>query len=190
MLRPNLIVWFQFKTEDVELHFKYVKGTTKLLFMKDMDSMPISVFVLHRLKQLGDYLNNDSLLKLNKCNYGFYKYPVLTFSGSYTQKDYDITISNTNGHPIFLNICGDINPLDTSASSQLNIIICKNGNMITRQIVESHNNSQNIPFSLNYLDIVPKGTYKYTFSLLRGNGHFILGENGNQQSSQCMAFEI
>lgn len=62
--------------------------------------------------------------------------------------------------------------------------------MITRQIVESHDNSQNIPFSLNYLDIVPKGTYKYTFSLLRGNGYFILGEYGNQQSSQCMAFEI
>ena len=62
--------------------------------------------------------------------------------------------------------------------------------MITQQIAESKSNSQNIPFSLNYLDIVPKGTYKYTFRLLRGSGTFILGENGSLQSSQCMAFEI
>lgn len=131
---------------------------------------------------------NDSLLKLSKCNYGFHKYPILTFSESYTQNDYNITISNTNGHPIFLNICGDINPLNDH--SQLNIIIYKNGNMITQQIAESKSSSQNIPFSLNYLDIVPKGTYEYTFSLSRGTGKFVLGENGVPQSSQCMAFEI
>lgn len=158
--------------------------------MKDMDLIPMAVFILHRLKQLGDYLNKitDSLLKLSKCNYGFHKYPVLTFSESYTQNDYNITISNTNGHPIFLNICGDINPLNDS--SQLNIIIYKNGDIITRQIAESRSSSQNIPFSLNYLDIVPKGTYKYTFSFSRGNGTFVLGENWALQSSQCMAFEI
>ena len=118
---------------------------------------------------------NSGLTKYSTCNYVFYKQPVVTFSSSHTEDYHDITITNSKGHPIYLCICGDNNPL-ADGSSQLNIQIERGGTKLTYQICQSNVKSQNIPFSLSYIDPQPAGTHSYRFHIILGGGIVSLQE--------------
>lgn len=132
---------------------------------------------------------SNSITQLTKANYAFYKQPVVTFNSSHTSDYHDLTITNSKGHPIFLMICGDNNPLSSNLS-QLNVFIERvGGETLTCQVAQSNFNSMNVPFSVAYIDARPAGTYTYRFEITLGGSEVITGETP-LQSIQCMAFEI
>lgn len=120
-------------------------------------------------------------------NYAFYKFPAGTVVNSSSSPTKELTIT-TKGRPIFISITGDNNP--DSETAWMNIHLYRDGTTLCSQICESHASSHNIPFALNYLDIVSAGqhTYKVTFSL--GNGSINLAENGALQAPNFVVFEI
>ena len=109
---------------------------------------------------------------------------ISSLSGS-TEKTITLT---THGRPVFVIVTGDNNP--TSSSAWLYIQIYRDTTRLTYQICESHGNSWNIPFGVCYLDAVPAGTYTYKCSITMGNGTSNLGEDGDHQAPQFIAFEI
>ena len=120
-------------------------------------------------------------------NYAFYKFPAGTKVSSSSSPTKEVTIT-TKGRPIFVSVTGDNNP--DSETAWMYIYLYRDGVQLCCQICESHALSHNIPFALNYLDIVGAGThtYKVTFSL--GSGTINLAENGALQSPNFVVFEI
>lgn len=120
-------------------------------------------------------------------NYAFYKFPAGTTVSSSSSPTKEVTIT-TKGRPIFVSITGDNNP--DSETAWMYIYLYRDGVQLCCQICESHASSHNIPFALNYLDIIEAGThtYKVTFSL--GNGTINLAENGALQAPNFVVFEI
>lgn len=119
--------------------------------------------------------------------YAQHKWSQTTLSqGDYIS--YTLTIT-TSGNPIYLNVNGDNNP-QADGVNWLRIDIIKDNNTLARQICQSNINSANVPFSLSYLDIVPAGTYSYTFEIRASGGTIQLGEDGNIEAPQCIAYEI
>lgn len=120
-------------------------------------------------------------------NYAFYKFPANTKVTSSSSPSKELTIT-TKGRPIFISITGDNNP--DAETAWMNIHLYRDGTILCSQICESHASSHNIPFALNYLDIVSAGqhTYKVTFSL--GSGSINLAEDGAKQSPNFVVFEI
>ena len=140
---------------------------------------------------IGNAANFRKAIEVSKAgNYGFYKWPsgqlILSDSGTTTiSKDIIIT---TYGRPVYLSVTGDNNP--TTSTSWFSIYFYRDGTLISNQIVESHGSSWNIPFSMQYLDIVEAGTYTYTVSFVIGTGSTDLNESGNVQSPNFTVFEI
>ena len=120
-------------------------------------------------------------------NYAFYKFPAGTKVSSSSSPTKEVTIT-TKGRPIFVSVTGDNNP--DSETAWMYIYLYRDGVQLCCQICESHASSHNIPFALNYLDIVGAGThtYKVTFSL--GSGTINLAENGALQSPNFVVYEI
>ena len=120
-------------------------------------------------------------------NYAFYKFPAGTKVSSSSSPTKEVTIT-TKGRPIFVSVTGDNNP--DSDTAWMYIYLYRDGVQLCCQICESHASSHNIPFALNYLDIVGAGThtYKVTFSL--GSGTINLAENGALQAPNFVVYEI
>lgn len=120
-------------------------------------------------------------------NYAFYKFPAGTKVSSSSSPATEVTLT-TKGRPVFVSITGDNNP--DSETAWMYIYLYRDGVQLCCQICESHASSHNIPFALNYLDIIGAGThtYKVTFSL--GSGTINLAENGALQSPNFVVFEI
>lgn len=120
-------------------------------------------------------------------NYAFYKFPAGTVVKSGVSPTKELTIT-TKGRPIFVSVTGDNNP--DSETAWMYIYLYRDGVQLCCQICESHASSHNIPFALNYLDIVEAGTHTYKVSFALGNGTINLAENGALQAPNFVVFEI
>ena len=120
--------------------------------------------------------------RINFPNYGIQKWSNGGLSGTQSKS---ITITS-HGRPIFLLATGDNN----AGSGWMRIRLFRDGNALTWQICEGTSSSQNVPFSLSWLDIVPAGTYTYRCDLSLGGGSVGLGEEGALQAPQFIVFEI
>lgn len=158
--------------------------------MNDTSKLPIN-----RVNNLTETLNsltsnieniND---KINK-NYGFIKLEnnsTLTTSNPEIIKEITIT---TKGRPVFLTTSGDNNS-NNNGVSWLTINFYRDDMKLCYQTCVSPANSSNNPFSMQYLDIVPKGTYTYKVVYHLGSGSIQLTEDGDvTQSPQFIVFEI
>ena len=123
--------------------------------------------------------------ELSKTNYGINKWPVTTISSGTVDRSLTIT---TNGNPVFLLFTGDLNPIN--AGGWCSFYILKDGVELTRQIAQSYASSNNIPFSLCWLDHPSAGTYTYTSKISWGNGQCQFGESSATQAPEFVAFEI
>lgn len=123
-------------------------------------------------------------------SYAFYKWPsgpmVLSDSGT-TSISKELTIT-TKGRPVYVSVSGDNNP--TTSSCWFSIFFYRDNVLISHQIVESHGSSWNIPFSMQYLDIVGAGTHTYKVEFAIGSGSTNLNESGTVQSPNFTVFEI
>lgn len=123
-------------------------------------------------------------------NYAFHKWPsesmILSNSGA-TSISKELTIT-TKGRPVYISVSGDNNP--TTDASWFYIYFYRDNKLISQQIVESHGSSWNIPFSMQYLDIVNAGTHKYKVEFAIGSGSTNLNESGTVQSPNFVVFEI
>lgn len=123
-------------------------------------------------------------------NYAFYKWPsgTIALSDSGTRSiSKELTIT-TKGRPVYISVSGDNNP--TTESCWFSIYFYRDGTIISNQIVESHGKSWNIPFSMQYLDIVSAGTHTYKVEFSIGSGSTDLNESGTVQSPNFTVFEI
>lgn len=123
-------------------------------------------------------------------NYGFYKFTNTTVSSSSSPSG-TIQIT-TKGRPVFCSITGDINPTTNGAWLNIYLKRIQNGQSttISQQIVQSASNSMNVPFGINYLDIVGEGTYTYEASFTIGSGTINLAESGALQAPNFVVYEI
>lgn len=125
-------------------------------------------------------------------SYAFYKWPSkisISTSGTTTVTK-ELTITTKKGNPVFLIVTGDNNPMSEGVKNWFNINFYRNGTLLCHQIVESHELSHNIPFAMQYLDVVATGTYTYKVEFKIGNGSADLGENGAHQTPNFTVFEI
>lgn len=123
-------------------------------------------------------------------NYAFYKWPsgAMALSDSGTRSiSKELTIT-TKGRPVYISVSGDNNP--TTESCWFSIFFYRDNVLISHQIVESHGNSWNIPFSMQYLDAVGAGTHTYKVEFSIGSGSTNLNESGTVQSPNFTIFEI
>lgn len=124
-------------------------------------------------------------------NYGFYKWPsMISLTASNPIVSKEITITTKRGNPVLLMISGDNNPQATDAKNWFGIFFYRNGTKLCQQICESNQLSQNIPFCMQYLDVVGPGTYTYKVEFSRGNGHCDLGEDGPLQTPNFTVMEL
>ena len=120
-------------------------------------------------------------------NYAFYKFPAGTKVSSSSSPTKEVTIT-TKGRPIFVSVTGDNNP--DSDTAWMYIYLYRDGVQLCCQICESHASSHNIPFALNYLDIIGAGTHTYKVTFALGNGTINLAENGALQAPNFVVYEI
>lgn len=124
-------------------------------------------------------------------NYAFYKWPsMISISSSNPTVSKEFTITTKRGNPVLLLVSGDNNPQGDAAKKWFNINFYRNGTLLCHQICESHEASHNIPFSMQYLDVVGKGTYTYKVEFTTGAGQCDLGENGWMQTPNFTVLEI
>lgn len=120
-------------------------------------------------------------------NYAFYKFPYPQPINYNNSIDKTLTITS-KGRPVFISVCGDLNPLE--ASCWIQIKISRDGNELSYMICESHDISNNNPFCLNFLDIVGAGSHNYRLQIYIGGGSGTLTEDGGIHSPNYMVFEI
>lgn len=120
-------------------------------------------------------------------NYAFYKFPYPQPINNNSSIDKTLTITS-KGRPVFISVCGDLNPLE--ASCWIQIKISRDGNELSYMICESHDISNNNPFCLNFLDIVGAGSHNYRLQIYIGGGSGTLTEDGGIHSPNYMVFEI
>lgn len=120
-------------------------------------------------------------------NYAFYKFPYPQPINNNNSIDKTLTITS-KGRPVFISVCGDLNPLE--ASCWIQIKISRDGNELSYMICESHDISNNNPFCLNFLDIVGAGSHNYRLQIYIGGGSGTLTEDGGIHSPNYMVFEI
>ena len=124
-------------------------------------------------------------------SYAFYKWPsMISISPSNPTVSKEFTITTKRGNPVLLLVTGDNNPQGDAAKKWFNINFYRNGTLLCHQICESHEVSHNIPFSMQYLDVVGKGTYTYKVEFTSGAGQCDLGENGSAQTPNFTVLEI
>ena len=102
----------------------------------------------------------------------------------------EFTITTRKGNPVLLLVSGDNNPQGDAAKKWFNINFYRNGTLLCHQICESHEASHNIPFCMQYLDVVGAGTYTYKVEFLAGAGQCDLGENGWMQTPNFTIIEL
>ena len=124
-------------------------------------------------------------------NYAFYKWPsMISISPSNPTVSKEFTITTRRGNPVLLLVSGDNNPQGDAAKKWFNINFYRNGTVLCHQICESHEVSHNIPFCMQYLDVVGVGTYTYKVEFTAGAGQCDLGENGWQQTPNFTIIEL
>lgn len=124
-------------------------------------------------------------------NYGFYKWPsMISLTASNPKASKEITITTKRGNPVLLIVSGDNNPQETDEKKWFNIFFYRNGTKLCQQICESHELSHNIPFCMQYLDVVGPGTYTYKVEFARGSGRCDLGEDGPLQTPNFTVIEL
>lgn len=96
----------------------------------------------------------------------------------------------TQGRPVFVSCSGDINYYESDDTVWILITIYRDNTPLCCQCIESTKYSQNIPFCLTYLDIVPQGSHTYRVNLDYGYGTAQLSEVHDYQSPNFLAFEI
>lgn len=117
-------------------------------------------------------------------NYAFYKYPNSIANGAW---NHSLTIT-TSGGAVFLNMNGNINPLNAGGWVQLHIK--RDGTEIASQTVQSPASSSNTPYSISYIDVPSAGSHTYNFSMTVGSGTIQNNESGATYTPQMMAFEL
>lgn len=117
-------------------------------------------------------------------NYASYKYPNSIANGAW---NHSLTIT-TSGGAVFLNMNGNINPLN--AGGWVQVHIKRDGTEIVAQTVQSPSASHNIPYSISYIDVPSAGSHTYNFSMTVGAGTIQNNENGANYTPQMMAFEL
>lgn len=122
-----------------------------------------------------------------KGNYAFYKFPNPQPIDANNSIDKSLTIT-TYGRPVFVSVCGDLNPLEESCWIQIQFY--RDGTELSYMICESHGNSNNNPFCLNYLDTVAAGSHTYRLRIYVGGGSGTLTENGAHEAPNFMVYEI
>lgn len=122
-----------------------------------------------------------------KGNYAFYKFPHPQPIDTDNSIDKSLTIT-TYGRPVFVSVCGDLNPLEESCWIQIQLY--RDGTELSYMICESHSSSNNNPFCLNYLDTVAAGSHTYRLRIYIGGGSGTLTENGAHEAPNFMAYEI
>ena len=128
--------------------------------------------------------------RIPKVNYKFVKWKktVLTSSASSTEQSLTLT---TTGKPVFLLVCGDGNPEVNGA--WLHVTLQRGTTTLATQITQmSDGASANKVFSLGFIDTPSAGaqTYKATIALGNTSRSITLGEDGDINAPQFMAFEI
>ena len=124
-------------------------------------------------------------------NIKFVKGTAVTLSSSNKSVTYSLSMTVASGKSVFLLLTGDQNP--TTSKAWLNIKLYRGSTVLTWQITESSVLSQNHVFSLSYIDTpTAAGTYTYKAEIALGNTQWstTLGENGDLQAPQFLAFEI
>lgn len=156
--------------------------------MNDTSKLPIS-----RINELTETLNDltNNIINVNdkfNRNYGMVKLDTGSqISSSNSQIVKEITIT-TKGRPVFLTTSGDNNPTNTSWCQ---IKFFREDIELCYQICVGAGESINNPFSMQYLDIVPAGTYTYKVIYKIGNGTVNFTEDNNtKQTPQFIVFEI
>lgn len=144
----------------------------------------------------GDYYQGEGKYRVldtrdQATSYAFYKWPsMISISSSNPKVSKEFTITTKRGNPVLLLVTGDNNPQGDAAKKWFNINFYRNGTLLCHQICESHEVSHNIPFSMQYLDVVDKGTYTYKVEFTTGAGQCDLGENGSAQTPNFTVLEI
>lgn len=124
-------------------------------------------------------------------NYAFYKWPsMISISPSNPTVSKEFTITTRKGNPVLLLVSGDNNPQGDASKKWFNINFYRNGTLLCHQICESHEVSHNIPFCMQYLDVVGAGTYTYKVEFTAGAGQCDLGENGWMQTPNFTIIEL
>lgn len=113
--------------------------------------------------------------------------PTAGSNNSLTSFDISLSIT-TKGRPVFIACTGNGNP--ANGSDWYRITLYRNGTTIFRTIGQSGGSSYNLPFAINYLDIVGSGTYTYKAEFRNGSGTMYFNEEGNEMIPQLIAFEI
>lgn len=140
------------------------------------------------ISTIGDGTLTGSISAVKNKSYAFYKFPAgQTFDATTTTRNYTLNIT-TSGRPVFLIVSGDLNP--TSAGAWFHITFYRDNTELSYQICQSPANSSNVPFCMQYLDIVAAGTHAYKVQFVRGSGEFSLTETKASQSPNFTVFEI
>lgn len=113
--------------------------------------------------------------------------PTASSNNSLTSFDISLSIT-TKGRPVFIACTGNGNPAD--GGHWYRITLSRNGATIFNTIGQSGGASWNLPFAINYLDIVGAGTYTYKAEFRNGSGTMYFNEEGNTMIPQLIAFEI
>lgn len=96
----------------------------------------------------------------------------------------------TQGRPVFVSCSGDINYYQSDGTVWILITLYRDDTPLCCQCVEATDPSQNMPFCITYLDIVPQDSYAYRVDLEYGYGTAELSEAHDYQSPNFLAFEI
>lgn len=121
-------------------------------------------------------------------NYAFYKFPIFSLTSSQSSVNHSLSIVS-KGRPIFIGVTGDLDA-DNSGGAWARIVLKRNGTTLTTEIVQGTTDSHNVPFAINYLDIVGAGTYTYQVVFERGGNDSTFGEEGWGQTPDFVVYEI
>lgn len=121
-------------------------------------------------------------------NYAFYKFPVFSLNSAQPSLNHSLSIVS-KGRPIFIAITGDLDS-DTEGGSWARIVLQRDGITLTTEIVQGTVNSQNVPFAINYLDVVGAGTHTYKVVFEQGGNDSTFGEEGWGQTPDFVIYEI
>lgn len=133
---------------------------------------------------------NEVIAKIPTPNYKIVKSTAVTTLNSTTMST-SITLSmTTTGKPVFLCVCGDFNP--TVAGAWIYVHIYRGTTILTTQVIQAANNSQNQCIALSFIDAPSAGTYTYKALISLGNSSHsgTLKDNYSTEYPQFMAFEI
>lgn len=133
------------------------------------------------------YINDSFVQKDSLGNYAFHKFHSFTLSSDYPTASAELTIE-TKGRPVFISITGDLNDLTIGAWAK--IVFNRDGTDLCQQLAQGQGTSQNIPFSMNYLDVVEPGTHRYVVTFVLGGGQCSFAEEGVLESPNFTVFEI